>query len=89
MARPADPERTDEARRAATRNRLIGDRVTPETADTWIAEWEAHAAAEGLERGAAHWEAGWTWIIQTIARGGRPLYRVRTASRRVGHCLAR
>lgn len=30
---------------------LIGERVTPETADAWIAAWEAKAADDGLERG--------------------------------------
>jgi hypothetical protein len=37
MSRRSTPERIDEAHRAATRNRLIGERVTPETADLWIA----------------------------------------------------
>lgn len=31
------------ARRGATRNRVIGERVTPETADAWLAAWEAQA----------------------------------------------
>jgi hypothetical protein len=62
MSRGSTPERIDEAHRAATRKRLIGERVTPETADAWIAAWEAQAASEGLDRGSAYWEAGWTWI---------------------------
>jgi hypothetical protein len=41
MARRSTPERIDTARRAATRNRLIGERMTEETADAWIAAWEA------------------------------------------------
>jgi hypothetical protein len=37
------------ARRAATRSRPIGERVTTETADAWIAAWKAKAAEDGLE----------------------------------------
>jgi hypothetical protein len=62
MARRPDPQRIDEARRTATRNRLIGEHVAPETADAWIAAWEVQAAQDGLERGAAYWEAAWDWI---------------------------
>jgi hypothetical protein len=38
--------------------------VTPETADAWIAAWEAQAAEVGLEHGRAFWEAGWAWIAE-------------------------
>jgi hypothetical protein len=55
MSRRSTPERLDEARRAATRNRLILDGATEATADAWIAAWEAQAALDGLERGAAYW----------------------------------
>jgi hypothetical protein len=41
----------------------------PETADAWIAAWEAHATQDGLELGAAYWEAGWAWIAEQ--RGSR------------------
>ena len=58
MSRRSTPERLDEARRAATRNRLIGERVTPEMADAWIAAWEAQAAHDGLERGSEYWPGG-------------------------------
>jgi hypothetical protein len=68
----ADPARIDEARRAATRNRLIGERVTEATADAWIAAWEAQAAQDGLERGAACWDAGWEWIAEQRRRRVRP-----------------
>jgi hypothetical protein len=62
MSRRSTPERIDMARRAATRNRLIGDGVTEETADAWIAAWGAQAAQDGLERGSAHWDAARAWI---------------------------
>ena len=62
MSRRSTPERIDEAHRAATRNRLIGEGASEETADAWIAAWEAKAAQDGLERGSACWDAGWDWI---------------------------
>ena len=52
MGRRSTPGRIDEARRAATRKRLISEGVTETTADAWIAAWEAQAARDG-ERGAA------------------------------------
>jgi hypothetical protein len=64
MSRRSTPERIDQARRAATRNRLICERMTEETAEAWIAAWEANAAQDGLERGSAYWQAGWDWIAE-------------------------
>jgi hypothetical protein len=72
MSRRSTPERIDMARRAATRNRLIGERVTEETADAWIAAWESQAARDGLERGSAYWQAGWEWIAEQRERRVRP-----------------
>jgi hypothetical protein len=54
MSRRSTPERIDEARRAGTRARLIGERVSPETADAWIAAREAQAAQDGLQPSAAY-----------------------------------
>jgi hypothetical protein len=69
MSRRSTTESIDQARRAATRNRLIGDGVTEQTADAWIAAWEAHAGHEyGLERGSDYWDAGWMWIAEQRAR---------------------
>jgi hypothetical protein len=68
MSRRADPARIDEARRAATRNRLMGEGMTLERADAWIAAWEAEAGRDGLARGAAYWEAGCAWIAAQRAR---------------------
>jgi hypothetical protein len=62
MARRSTPERIDQARRAATRNRLIGEGATETTADAWIAAWEVQAAQDRLERGSFYWQAGWDWI---------------------------
>jgi hypothetical protein len=72
MSRRSTPERIDVAHRAATRNRLIGERVTPETADAWIAAWETQAAHDGVQRGSAYWEAGWAWIAERRRSRVRP-----------------
>jgi hypothetical protein len=72
MSRRSTPERIDEARRAGTRNRLIGDGATETTADVWIAAWEAQAAQDGLERGRTYWEAGWAWIAEQRQSQVRP-----------------
>ena len=72
MSRRADPARIDEARRAATRNRLIGERVTEATADAWIAAWDAQAARDGLEPGRVYWERGWEWIAAQRQHRVRP-----------------
>jgi hypothetical protein len=72
MSRRSTPERIDEARRAATRNRLIGERVTPATADAWLAAWAEQAAADGLEHGRGYWDAGWAWIADQRTRRARP-----------------
>jgi len=69
VSRRSTPERIDQARQAATRSRLIGEGATEETADAWLAAWEAQAADVGLDRGAAHWDAAWKWIAeQRLAR---------------------
>lgn len=62
MSRRSTPERIDEARRAATRNRLIGEGLAPTRADEWIARWEVQAAGEGLPRDAAYWDGCYKWV---------------------------
>ena len=64
--------RWSRARRAATRAPRIGERVTESTADAWIAAWDAQAARDGLERGAAYWDAGWSWIAEQRRSRVRP-----------------
>ena len=79
MSRRSTPERIDEARRAATRNCLIGEGVTETTADAWIAAWEAQAAQDGLERGLGVLaRAGWDWIA------AQREHRMRQTNRRYG-----
>jgi hypothetical protein len=72
MSRRSTPERLDAAWQAGVRTRLIGERVSAETADAWIAAWEAKAALDGLERGSGFWEAGWDWIADQRRTRGRP-----------------
>ena len=72
MSRRSTPQRIDQAREAATRSRLIGDGVTPETADAWIVAWAEQAARDGRERGAAYWDTGWAWITEQRTRRVRP-----------------
>jgi hypothetical protein len=72
MSRRSTPERIDQARRAATRRRLVGAGATEETADAWIAAWEFQAERDGLDRGSAYWEAGWSWIAEQRRSRVRP-----------------
>jgi hypothetical protein len=62
MGRRSDPELIDQARHAGTKNRLMGSGLDEATSDAWIAAWDAQATKDGLERGAANWDAGWRWI---------------------------
>ena len=72
MSRRANPARIDEARRAAIRNRLIGEGMTEGTAEAWIAAWDIEATREGLEPGRVYWERGWDWITAERQRRVRP-----------------
>ena len=72
MSRRPTPERIDQARRAATRSRLIGQGTTEATAKAWINAWEAWAATDCLRRGAAYWDAGLDWIAEQRRTGVRP-----------------
>jgi hypothetical protein len=47
--------------------------VTEATADAWIAAWEAKAAEDGLQRGAAYWDAGWDCLAEQRQHRVRPL----------------
>ena len=50
----------------------MGEGATAETADAWIAAWEAEAAHTGVVPGtAAYWDAGCEWI-QSNRRSGKP-----------------
>jgi hypothetical protein len=62
MSQRSTPERIDAARRVATRNRLIGQGMSAERAEHWIARWEAQAAQDGRQRDGAYWDAAYRWI---------------------------
>jgi hypothetical protein len=66
------PSASTRARRAAVRSALIGDGATAETADAWIAAWDAQTAEDGLERGSTYWQAGWDWFAEERQRRVRP-----------------
>ena len=71
MARRADPERIDEARRAALCNALTGTGMSPETAERWLTAWADEAASRGLQRSAAYWTAAAVWIAaERVKRRG-------------------
>jgi hypothetical protein len=69
MSRRPDPQRIDDARRAALHSRLTGEGMSDDRADEGIARWQAQAARDGVERGSGYWSAGWAWI--SIQRGTR------------------
>jgi hypothetical protein len=63
LPRRPDPQRINEARRAAIRNVLIDEyRMPAELADTWIASWEAEDDRRGTEPGSDYWTIGLVWI---------------------------
>ena len=64
MARSAEPERVYIARRMGLVVRLsrLG-KLSPETAERWVAQWETEADFRGLDRHtASFWEPAWDWI---------------------------
>ena len=67
MPRRADPARIDEARQAATRNRLISSGLDGATADTWIAAWEPQAAQAG--RVQSYVTAGLAFVVVLALAG--------------------
>ena len=63
MSRRSTPERLHEARREATRQRLISEGELREQAERLVAQWELQAARDGLERDGRYWDAGWAWML--------------------------
>ena len=59
MARRVDPARIDEARREATRHRLLGVGMSEETADRMDRGVGVAATRDGVEPGAGYWDAAW------------------------------
>jgi hypothetical protein len=70
MSRSSTPERIDQAHLAAVRANLMSDGATEDSADAWIAAWEAKAAEDGLVRGQAYWRRpAWTGRGRKGAQG--------------------
>jgi hypothetical protein len=78
MARRADPERINQARRAAIRNALTSEGMPQELAETWCHSWEVRAAELGLDRLTSdYWTLGLAWIQRSavptrVDRGVEP-----------------
>lgn len=66
-------ERIHQARRAAIRNRLIGNTgLDRDVAERWCDAWEAEATLRELKRDGDYWEAGKLWIDAQCAARKRP-----------------
>jgi hypothetical protein len=69
MAHRADPERINQARRAAVRNLLMDeDRMPPATADEWMAKWETEASTRGMKPSSDYWTIGLVWMKEQRGR---------------------
>jgi hypothetical protein len=66
MSRRADPLRIYAARRAGLSMRLVREaRMSEDTAERWIAVWEAEARQRGVNGPTgAWWEPAWDWIAE-------------------------
>jgi hypothetical protein len=67
MARRADPERIYQAGRAAIRNRLLSEGVSPERTEFWLTAWELEAATRELPTSGDFWTVGDAWIAEQRA----------------------
>jgi hypothetical protein len=63
MARRADPERLAAAHRAGVRTRLVGQSMSPERAEEWLARWEAHEVPGSFASAGRYWNAAFEWIV--------------------------
>jgi hypothetical protein len=62
LARRSTPENIAAAQRAGSRQRLIGEGVSPERAEAWVAAWEAQEPRDAARQDGAYWTAGWEWM---------------------------
>jgi len=74
-------ERIFQARRAGTRNALMGGGLSAEQAERWCDAWERQAALQGSERSGKFWQDGRRWIDGQIAARRTPQS---SAARRAG-----
>jgi hypothetical protein len=66
MAKSADPKRIYIARRAGLAARLVSvARISPESAEHWVTQWEAEAARRGIDgHSELWWRPAWEWIAE-------------------------
>lgn len=67
MSRRSDPERIYAAGRAAIRNRLLGEGVSPERTEYWLTAWELEAPTRQLATTGDFWTVGGAWIAEQRA----------------------
>jgi hypothetical protein len=72
MPRRADPERIYQAGRAAIRNWLLSEGVSPETTESWLTAWELEASVRQLPTTGDFWTVGSAWIAEQRAARRRP-----------------
>ena len=72
MARRANPERIQIARRDTIRGLLISSGKDPGVAERWCDAWEAEAALRDLKRDGDYWQVGKLWIDAQCAARKQP-----------------
>lgn len=68
MSRRSTPARLNDARRAATVARLIGEGQLQARAESKVAAWEARNASDDRPRDGAYWDDGYRWIVSQETR---------------------
>jgi hypothetical protein len=61
-----------DADRASLLNRLVGHGIAPETAERWVAAWEALDGDKPNRASADFWDSGFAWVAASIAAGHEP-----------------
>ena len=72
MGRRSTPERINAAHLERVRQRPISTRMSGETADAWLAEWEGLAALDRILPSGGYWDAAQRWIEEQRPRRVRP-----------------
>jgi len=72
MSRRGDPQRIYQAGRAAIRNRLLSDGLSPERTEYWLTAWELEASVRQMATTGDFWTVGDAWIAEQRALGRRP-----------------
>jgi hypothetical protein len=67
MAPRPDPERIYQAGRAAIRNRLLSEGLSPENTEYWLTAWELEASVRQMGTTGDFWTVGDAWIAEQRA----------------------